>query len=260
MSIYEDLEPWRDEKRFIVQNKKYGGDAGDTANRMGMMLTFLGACAHTDYNQNHYTWPEVFIHETGQIIRHPHGKQEWTRELNRSSRDQATPWIAGLTIWRGAHVHGVSFQAALSRIASAVMKNGSRFHNYLHNGSNRAKRWWEVDVAGPEIWALFIRGLDLKYLKWLLPILDLETLVGTAIWNRRGGSPNNDIPQHLAVLKASNEVSPSITSKLALKWLNKDLAVLKCKEYYDFPGYSAEPEKDQVPIGEAIIEWLNAQR
>lgn len=260
MSIYEDLEPWRDEKRFIVQNKKYGGDAGDTANRHGMMLTFVGACAHTDYENNQYNWAEEFIHESGQVIRHPYGKQEWTRELNRSSRDQNIPWIAGLTIHRNAEVFGVKLVERLRRIASAVMKNGSRFHNYLHNGSNRAKRWWEVDVAGPEIWALFIRGLDIKPLKWLLPILDLETLVGTLIWNRRGGSPNNDIPQHLAVLRASNEVSPSITSRLALKWLNKDLAALKCKEYYDFEGHSLEPLKDQVPIGKAIIEWLNAQR
>lgn len=252
----DPLAPWRDEKRFITQNVKWGGDAGDTANRHGMMFAFNQSIAHADNLGNMYEWPEVFIHESGQIIRHPYGLQPWTRELNRSSRDQATPWIAGLVM----NQQFEDLSSALTRIFLAVVKNFSRFHNYKKNGRQERVKWYEVDLAGPDIWSMFLRGVRLlKPISFLRHITDIHLLIDTCLWNWAKPESDNDIPQHLAILKACNEVMPTSISKLALSLLNKEKAILKVKQYYDFPGYSPEPEKDQVPIGEIIVKWLEKQ-
>ena len=239
------ITDWMDDNGYITQHPKYGADCGDTANRHGVYHTF-----RTD---EVYVWgAHNFVIPSGQVVRHPEGEQVWTREEDRSSRDQNIPILCALI-----KINGV--ESALPRIASAVMRNFSRFHNYIHNGRYERKPWYTVDVAGPEIWGLFIRGLKLWYLYPLLCIFDFETLVGTVLWNKFKKESNNDIPQHLCVVKTINDVMPTPFGWLALKLLNKESAILKVKQYYDFPGYSTEELKDQVPIGEMIIKWLKGK-
>lgn len=236
------LDVYRDKYGVIRQHSDQGFDDGDSAHRHGVEYLFKG------YPSLHY---EFFLHSSGQIIRNP-SSGTWTNETERSTRDQNTPWICAYAI--------NACKKQLKLMYKGILSNFSRFHNYYKNGHERTKKphnkWYEIDIAGPEIHACFIRGLKLRFLYPLLWILDLETLIGTLIWNKFRDSSDNDITNHICILKLSNEIKPTFVSTYALKFLDKDLAIKKLREYWDHPLYSKEPNKDPAILGEIIIKWL----
>lgn len=238
---YLPLDEYRDQYGVITQHPEWGADAGDSAHRHGIEYLFNGTLSKPI---------SYFYTKEGTLIRHPEGLPVWVREKDRSSRDQNTPWLAAFA------VHGNKEEA--KRVAKAVLSNYSRFHNFKKNGTLDAPDKFP-DVAGPEIWALFIRGMRIKILYPVLYILDLETLAGTLFWNWGRSEHDSDNTNHIALLKASNEVMPTFVSKLALKLLNKEKAILKLKHYWDVQGFSLEPNKDPGQLGDWIIKWLEKQ-
>lgn len=243
------ITAYADQHGVITQHPRWGADAGDSAHRHGVLALYNDVWIVGDKFALEY-----FFNEDGKLIRHPDGAQAWTRELDRGSRDQYTPWLAALAIKKAR----LKSKPLLKKIAKHILANYGRFHNYRKNGQLDAPLK-SPDFAGPKIWSVLLRGLFPEALYPviypIISILDLEFLLGSLVWNnfREGDS---DIINHLCLLKASNEVMPTFVSKLALKILDKPMAIRKLKHYWDFPGHSPEPEKDPNYLGHIMITWL----
>lgn len=248
MDQIRPLIEYRDERGIVTQHPTWGGDAGDSAHRMGVLALFDNEWSYqeTDYIQYFFT-------EKGILVRHPDGNPPWVREKDRSSRDQNTPWLAALAVKGTKRAQDLAW-----KITKAVLKNYSRFHNYRKNGTLDAPIK-TPDFAGPKTWGLMIRANRAYWAYPLLYVFDLELLGGSIAWNYFRPDRDSDNINHICSLRAGVEVMPTLISKLALWVLDKEKAVAKLKHYWDFPGHSPEPNKDPGYLGEIMIKWLTKE-
>lgn len=217
----KDWANYLDEKRFVTQHRAMGGDAGDSLNRTAVIraLTYLGSMPWPiDFNTF-----EVLGDGKGKYRRH-WDSNKWYSDFDRTSRDQLTP----LLIWYGAtsytHLLREMFKDHLKR-ALLFAYNTRRNYVYPTEAETIAKNppdsgvvWnygWKVpDLTGPEIWALYIRGFQLKLLYPLLYLFDLQTLAGSLALRLK---PYDDVINHALILEYGRVRMDTLWMKIARK-------------------------------------------
>lgn len=75
------------------------------------------------------------------------------------------------------------------------------------------------DICGPEVWALWIRIMSPWWSRVLLPLLDIQTLIGAIQWRWFTPATNRVTRNHMLVCLATRSNSPTVTSRLAC-WIN----------------------------------------
>lgn len=247
-----------DEHGAITQHPKFGADEGDSAHReatlaLGHLLT--KTTGPKDFNVGLF-WSGSM---PGHLVRHNKATRPWIRELNRGSRDQSVPWWCVTALRQ--HLFGVDkpyFDDVKSQM-HLVKGRGWRFTNYKKNGRLDAPDK-KPDWCPPEMRAMAWRAGVYSYPRWLIALFDVETLVGTIIWNLPIRK-DNDICNHLSICATAAVVKPTWVSKLAWKWLNKKKAIKLLKQYWDWDGFAKPGEewKDAWWVAEPWIKLLEEE-
>lgn len=196
-------------------NGVYGG--GDALNFTGM-LVLVGGSSIKIYN--------TFRKGFGALSRHPtegyssYYKHPWD---GRISRDQLTGALAGMIAQRdrvGVLKVFIHHAAWLWLFAYNTRKNGD------------LSKWKWPDITGPDIWAMYIRGLLGKAAYLLFPILCAFDLM--LIANAYTVLKNNDghVTSHLAKLITALETAPTPIARLAFKMTSKDWLLASLTTYW----------------------------
>jgi len=175
-------------------------DGGDTAAIMGTILALVATEEYTPLFLRGF-----LLTPTG-LVRHPDSTKWWGR-TDRFSRDQLIPLLC-------------SYLSHPDRRQSEwIFRRHSR-NWFLFAWNTRGNGAVDMptktsDFTGPEIWALWIRLSNNPWLKLLLPILDLETLIGSVLWRWYQPKTNRVTRNHMLICKMGMRHSPSITMRLA---------------------------------------------
>lgn len=165
---------------------------------------------------------------TDGLVRHP-DQSKWYGQPDRFSRDQLIPIMCSFV------------GEPVERDCREVYRR-HRAHYFLYAWNTKKNGAMDVpdkmpDITGPETWALWARIHGGPWwLKLLLPILDLETLVGSMLWRWFQPDTNRVCRNHMLVCITGMKKFPSITMRLAY-WLNdwKDL-IAKHRAHCDAVG------------------------
>lgn len=122
----------------------------------------------------------------GGYKRHP-DTRHWYGGDNRMSRDQWTPMLGSLALWElrpqlRAQLWDYAKRGLI--FTTNTRKNGSSANNdgvEYAPGKFRDYSWKVPDLALFDIWALFIRGLNLWYLYPILLIADFQNFINALI-------------------------------------------------------------------------------
>lgn len=137
---------------------------------------------------------------------------QWWGQTDRFSRDQLIPILCSFV--------GEEFAADARQLYRLHAK-----HFFVYAWNKKKNGVMETpdkmpDITGPEVWALWIRVHGGSFLtRLLLPILDLETLVGSITWRWFQPKTNRVCRNHMLVCMTGLKRFPSITMRLA-NWLN----------------------------------------
>lgn len=206
-------------------------DGGDTAAILGT-LWFFGQFLKTYL-------PMV----NGKPVRHP-DQSKWYGQTDRFSRDQLVAVLCG-------HLGSSKLQMPLGPIYDLYKAHKARFFltawNTKKNGAmdvpNKAP-----DLTGPEVWSLWLRIYKPSWAKLVLPILDVELLVGAIHWRffRKDRVTRN----HLLSSLASRKNNPTLVSKLADKINNYPDLVQRWEDHCAAVGeyQTANLFKDELNI------------
>lgn len=182
-------------------------DGGDTAAIIGNLIA-LGA--DEIFPLKLRTMRTMLIQPEG-LLRHP-DRTKWWGKPDRFSRDQLIPILASFA--------GDNQPPDLQKIFRMHRRKWFCFAwNTKKNGVLDAPGKMP-DLTGPEVWALWIRVMDGPwFLKLLLPILDLETLLGSITWRWFQPVTNRVCRNHMLVCIIGQKFIPTITMRLAY-WMN----------------------------------------
>lgn len=164
-----------DERGYPGTHQSDGSfDGGDTAAIIGNMIT-LGQAEI--FPMKLRLMRAMLIRPGWGLVRHP-DPTKWYGKPDRFSRDQLIPILCSFV--------GEIPTAEVRTVFSMHKKNKFLWAwNTRKNGVMDAPLK-TPDFTGPEIWALWYRVRSGPWwLRILLPILDLETLVGSIIWRWR---------------------------------------------------------------------------
>lgn len=177
-------------------------DGGDTAAILGTLV----ALTHLPEKAN---WASKLTYMCyGLPLRHP-DQEKWYGQKDRFSRDQLIPIICA----------GIFTDFLL---ATKTVYEHHRERKFLTAWNTKGNGSIDMpekfpDITGPEIWALWIRYRKTWWARIALCFLDIETLIGSALWKFR--KANRVTRNHMLVCITTRIHMPTITSRLAY-WLN----------------------------------------
>ncbi len=188
-------------------------DGGDTAAILGT-LWFFGQFLNKSIPMR-----------DGKPIRHPN-QSKWYGQVDRFSRDQLIATLAGNL---GGH--------KVDNIDSLYAAHKSRL--FLTAWNSKKNGAMDVpnktpDFTGPEVWSLWLRIYKPSWAKLVLPILDIELLIGAVHWRffRKDRVTRNHILSSLA----SRKNNPTILSRLADKLNNYPDLVQRWEDHCNAVG------------------------
>jgi hypothetical protein len=181
-------------------------DGGDTAAIVGNLI----ALGQAEIFPVKLRLMRSFLIRDDGLVRHP-DRSKWWGQTDRFSRDQLIPILCSF----------------VGEIPVLEVRNTFRFHQanyFLQAWNTRGNGQMDMpaktaDFTGPEIWALWyrVRGGP-WWLGLLLPLLDLETLLGAITW-RFQPATNRVCRNHMLVCLTGMKKNPTITMRLAC-WVN----------------------------------------
>ncbi len=177
-------------------------DGGDTASILGNVI----ALANSPMELERGRIMLIKILGKHAPVRHP-DKTKWYGQEDRFSRDQLIPVIcAGINLKRSTTVD--------------VIFNWHKARKFLTAWNTKKNGAMDVpdkrpDITGPEIWALWIRYKRPDWAKWVLWILDLETLVGSMLWRWWQPSTNRLTRNHMLICITGMRRDPSFIMRMA---------------------------------------------
>lgn len=202
-----------DERGFPGTNQSDGSfDGGDTAAIIGNIMALGGK----DPGPTSLKLMRSMLIRTDGLVRHP-DKSKWYGQPDRFSRDQLIPILC-------------SFAGQTPTAEVRLILHHHRKNNFLWAWNKKKNGVMDTpdkmpDITGPEIWALWCRVLGGPWwLKLLLPLLDLETLLGSITWRWFQPDTNRVCRNHMLICITGMKTYPTLTMRLAY-WLNdwKDL-------------------------------------
>lgn len=178
-------------------------DGGDTAAIVGNCIAL---------RDSHLDWPKLLYSRELLIkpdapVRHPDYSRWWGRP-DRFSRDQLIPILC-------------SYVENYSHGSARLLFRLHRKRLFLTAWNTRKNGAIDVpekspDFTGPEIWALWIRIFQPWWGIIILPILDIETLIGSITWKFRKSRVTRN---HMLVCLTGRRRFFNLTMRLAF-WLN----------------------------------------
>lgn len=255
---FDLLKPNIDAFGVITQNAHNNWDGGDTTQREGMFICAMwmhyqaGRISAQDWVNAQGRYLNVMnrlqYHAGWSLRRHP-DITKWYGDTNRMSRDQLTSNLAGL-----GYAYPDLLKSLLKKHAlRAMLFTTNTRMNAALKGTPEYK-WKLPDITFSSIWGAYIRGLNWKLLWPLLPIFDLELLVGSLImvYKTKYVPTFNDHLSHQMLLLQSEYRMPSPTSKLAM-WIYKKW----CKPQAALDAYF-RPEMDGPLLNDIYREiWAD---
>lgn len=242
------------------------GDGGDTCANEGTYWFCQGLGIEVEDREITFSEMLSWIERpAGQFVRHP-DTSRWYSEPDRLSSDQARSMLAACA------VQGEGGRKAAARFACAHWCRGLLFMtNTRRNGATRENHgqvykqvdgkdvrrdysWKLPDVTGPEFWALLIRATRSRWLRWLLPLLDISSLL-SAIVSRANLHP--DVRNRIQLSVLGTHVWPTRCSKLAAKLYAKGPLIESARAFWGVPW---EPPMD-VYLEDVVRGYIyNSQR
>lgn len=142
-------------------------------------------------------------------LRHP-DSTKWYGQKNRFSRDQLISTLCG-----DLNQHDFN---------TPFLYYSHKHKYFLTSWNTKGNGQMDMpdkfpDICGPEVWALWIRILKPWWGRLLLPLLDVQTLIGAIQWRWFTPATNRVTRNHMLVCLATRSNSPTATSRLAC-WIN----------------------------------------
>lgn len=180
-------------------------DGGDTAAIIGTLMALGDPSDIAKGFPSRLSLMRAMLIRDRGPVRHP-DESKWYGQPDRFSRDQLIPLLC-------------------SYVASPGFEQRKLF--YFHEKNNFLRAWntkkngvmdaplKTPDITGPEVWALWARvNQGPWWLKVLLPLLDIETLVGSILWRFKRKS-NRVCRNHMLVCIVGMKRYPTIVMRLA---------------------------------------------
>lgn len=209
-------------------------DGGDTAAIIGNIAALTD---DEDTLDKLPTIPLGIIDEKAELfsvkfvpIRHP-DPLKWYSQIDRFSRDQLIP-----------------------SICAAIRHGGVGTLRYIY--AAHKKRWflsaWNTrgngaidkpvkfpDICGPTIWALWLRYKKPWWARFIIGILDIETLIGALNWRFLQPDSNRVTRNNMLTVIFSRDYMPTIASRIAFAVTDWDKQISKwemhCKAVGEYP-------------------------
>lgn len=219
--ILELLKPNIDSFGLVAQAN---GDGGDSFQREGMviiaaqLLANKAVISQDELNKMLLRYEMILValevDEYYSFRRHK-DTTKWYGQTDRMSRDQLIPNIVGMGIGK----HSGELIATLIMLISRFGFTTNIRDNFVDDSAPKKL----PDFCGPSIFGAFIRALNLKLLKPLLILSDIELLINSIIIRRRikKDPSQSDINSQLVLLIQSQMVLSTFVSRLAVKVLAK---------------------------------------
>lgn len=181
-------------------------DGGDSAAIIG---TLIALNAVGKFKTELDELRSSLLHADG-MVRHPDTSM-WYGQVDRFSRDQLIPLLCSYIVdyrWREVmhilELHKKNwFLTAWNKKGNGHMDLPDKF----------------PDITGPEVWALWIR-MRVVTPRWfwdlLLPVFDLETLIGSIVW-RFKSSKDRVTRNHMLVCLTGMRYRPTWVMRLAFR-------------------------------------------
>lgn len=224
--------------------KGHNENGGDCCQRCGMFFVgqkWIGADKHLFYTN---TDLEYLFHvdlnklecpgKPNHYRRHP-DKLMWYSRCNVLSRDQATPLVIGMGVFKFKWKLFWFMFHHIKRLG--FMTNTRKNHQWetlelqKQYGNPRDKwnyKWKLPDFCGPEFWGLYIRGFRFWLFYPLLIIFDIETLIGAIV---RRFNKDDDVLNHVMISQYANRCMPTPTSWLTDKINDNEKLYIKMSTY-----------------------------
>ena len=178
---------------------------------------------------------------TGGWKRHPDTKY-WYSDDNRMSRDQATPMLCSLALSKSTKslrrallhfaVRGFLFATNTRRNGTTKLNHGTTYGEL--NNKKRNYNWKMPDPMLFDIWAIFIRGLNLKLLYPILLIADLQTYLNARLLLRR--PEDTDVANFFLKHSLSRQKLPTFIGRLTDNLLQKLYLSSRVEKRYSAAG------------------------
>lgn len=249
MKYFDLLKPNIDAFGVITQSATNSWDGGDTIQREGMYLFAMqchqiaGRASWQDWQDAKARYNNIIgrldCHQGWSLRRHP-DITKWYSECNRMSRDQLTSNLVAL---------GYANQPYLKKLMWKHMLRGMLFTtNTRQNAAVKGTpeyKWKLPDITFSSIWGAYIRGLEIHSLHILLPVFDLDLLVGSCIilYKTKKDPQFCDHLSHQMLLLQAERRLPTWTSKLAM-WIYKKAQPQRALDTYFTVAKSAPAMND----------------
>lgn len=277
------MEKYVDSFGCIVQGEP-SRDGGDGAHRMGGYHTGIRARldlfsipeAVTELNEWWQPYPHDFSNyvsqnlqrEDGTLRRHP-DPARWYSRWDNASRDLIIAVLCGCIATNSVKIarrfvkrHFLSF-GWIERIGKRTLPLSIPYFLPFLVAGNPLMNWVDRDtdttyrakykLPDPtlfEVWGLEIRASRAWFLYPLLYLADLETLIGSLIWNKYRNH-DYDIINHVYVVSAIQWKYPTFLGKLAHKLLNWEMAKDKFAYYFT---WHPENNKDMYELWRPVFD------
>lgn len=258
------MEKFVDEFGCIVQGPPLR-DGGDGGHRMGAYHCGIGVRVQLMKMPDLLDWWKPLAHEfksyvrdnlqnaKGQLRRHPHPVR-WYGRWNCASRDLTIALLCGCAMTGSKSIARKYIKShifnwgMIGRIGHKVLPfrlpvwlpllvAGNWLRNHVERDADfPPEEQWKLKTKIPdptllEVWALEIRAARLWMLYPLLLVLDLETFIGTLVWNK-WRKDDNDIINHVYVTNTIQHIYPTPLGYLAHRMLNWPMASNKFWVYF----------------------------
>lgn len=228
-----DLNRYIDKFGLIVQdvNGNTTGDGGDGTHKtshLEIALFLNDDPAHPSFEKL------IDVQKATPFVRHP-DPSKWYSQLDRFSRDQATPYVIALALNKN---YKMLFHFFVRHMLHGFLFTWNYVPNWVMPGDPGYKKKMP-DITLFEFFNVYIRGFRLYPLYPLLLLGDLEMLGGAIV---KRFSKGNDIANSLANVLLAKEIMPTPLSYLARKIL-KSIVQPKLDSYF-------KEENMEPPINE----------
>lgn len=205
---------WQDYQDIWGLIRQKNGDEGDTLNR-SCAKAVLDLLLRNPVNQTAF-WK---LGDGRGKFRRSDDESMWYGHYDRTSRDQLTPLVILAGLCNREELKSI-FQDHLGRGLLFAYNTRRNFvyptlEEHLSKSTSDVpwRYGWKLpDLTGPEFWALYIRGFNLRILYPLLALCDLHTLIGSVVIRL---NKQNDVINHALILEYSRVRTPTFVSLLA---------------------------------------------
>lgn len=254
-----NLGDYIDDYGLIVQSDLDGGDSANRVGLYGVASEFNPLATKDNFN----VMAVLVEPEPGLGIRHP-DPDKWYSKLKYFSRDQHSALILGGILAGNTELVKRFFHKHLSRFGA--------YQNFQFNSTDVDGKYKFVtgDIASPEHWGYYIRGLNMWYLYPLLPVCDLFMLINSLViigksWYDADDT-SNDL-NHIAALLMTKKIYPTPVSWLArkvYKWFRSNAGVNNENRLKGFAPQTAldhyfRVEAKGPPINELFAPFLEKE-